>query len=461
MPSTNGRGAEPGAGGTTERVALCMRVSSEEQRERETIRERTRAGIHRAFRNGRHFGAAPYGYRADKQGYLRVVEEEAEIVREIIGRVAEGSSLYAETKRLNGLGIPTPGWRYSSGKTRPGAAAWTVRTVSNIVHQTAYSGTHQVKIKKADGDKDTIEQMVPPILSEAAICEGLQERAAAALKENKRYPDRKNSRRYLLRGLIKCAECGGACTGHPATSRGRKWYYYICRPGRPNQLAPGTVPVRPHSPAYVNAEWVEDLVWADVRRFLENPGEVLERVREQSGTLDAAEADRKTEERRKDLAKRLAGRQAEKDRYIRTYAQGHISEVELAVYLADLKNQTDNLRMLLTAVEAEISQQREQEQLADTTEVWLRTLRERIEEVEGDTLEAFQARQRLVKLLVQSISAGKHPEDERVELQITYRFGPPPAESPPDELEPALPTAPVVPLKNGSLSYRTKRSKSG
>ncbi len=60
-------------------------------------------------------------------------------------------------------------------------------------------------------------------------------------------------------------------------------------------------------------------------------------------------------------------RQAEKDRYVRTYVQGHISEEELEVYLADLKNQTDNLRLLLTSIEAERSQKREETELADTT----------------------------------------------------------------------------------------------
>lgn len=116
---------------------------------------------------------------------------------------------------------------------------------------------------------------------------------------------------------------------------------------------------------YLNAVWLEDLVWTDVCRFLENPGEVLERVREQiGGANDGGEF----EARREDLTKRLAGRQAEKDRYERTYAQGHISEEELEVYLADLKNQTDNLRLLLASVEAELSQKREQAELADTTE---------------------------------------------------------------------------------------------
>jgi hypothetical protein len=36
----------------------------------------------------------------------------------------------------------------------------------------------------------------------------------------------------------------------------------------------------------VRAEWLEELVWSDVRRFLENPGEVLERLREQHDAAD-------------------------------------------------------------------------------------------------------------------------------------------------------------------------------
>jgi len=92
----------------------------------------------------------------------------------------------------------------------------------------------------------------------------------------------------------------------------------------PQEAAP------PHKASFVSAEWLEELVWSDVRRFLENPGEVLERLREQH---DAADDAREFEARRKELAKRLAAKQAEKDRYIRAYAQGHISEEELDVYL--------------------------------------------------------------------------------------------------------------------------------
>ena len=72
---------------------------------------------------------------------------------------------------------------------------------------------------------------------------------------------------------------------------------------------------------------------------------------------------------RDELAKRLAAKQAEKDRYVRLYAQGQVTEGELDVYLTDLKDQTDNLRLLLGSVEAELSQQQKQAELADSTEL--------------------------------------------------------------------------------------------
>lgn len=249
-------------------------------------------------------------------------------------------------------------------------------TVSNIIRQSAYSGIHRVK---TNGGKDIIEQPVP-----AVIEPDLQERAIAILKENKGYPNRKNDRKYLLRGLVRCATCAGACTGHRSSKRGKNYHYYACRAAKTYNF--GAAP--PHKPSYVRAEWLEGLVWSDVRRFLENPGEVLERLHEQH---DAADGAGELEARRKGLAKRLAAKQAEKDRYVRAYAQGHISEEELAVYVADLKNQTDNLRLLLTSIEAELSQQQERTALTDPTRAWLLSLRRRLVEVEEDAPEAFSA----------------------------------------------------------------------
>jgi hypothetical protein len=175
---------------------------------------------------------------------------------------------------------------------------------------------------------------------------------------------------------------------------------------------------------------LEDLVWGEVKQFLENPGATLERVREQFADADESV---ELQARHSDLTKRLAAKQAEKDRYVRLYAQGHISEDELETYLLDLKNQIGNLRLLIESAEADVSRSTEERLTAESTEAWLLTLRKRIAEVEEDTPEAFAKRRRLVGLLVEGIVLGRD-ENGQTNVEITYRFGPPDAPSDEDGL---------------------------
>jgi hypothetical protein len=188
-------------------------------------------------------------------------------------------------------------------------------------------------------------------------------------------------------------------------------------------------PASSHTAPGVSAPWLEELVWSDVKRFITNPGEAFRAVREQlhdeGGTEDLGA-------RLEGLEKRLAAKQGEKDRYVRLYAQGHISEGELETYLADLKNQISNLRLLIEATKADLAQRRERGQVADSTVAWLSLFRERAEEVEEDTPEAFFKRQQLVCLLVEGITLSSD-EDGETTVVVTYRFGPPKSG------EPALP----------------------
>jgi DNA invertase Pin-like site-specific DNA recombinase len=87
--------------------------------ERASIKQRTLDGLHRAHRKGRYMGPVPLGYRADEDGRLEIVPEEAEIVREIISNIAAGSTLYSEAARLNALDIRPPSWKYASDKKSP------------------------------------------------------------------------------------------------------------------------------------------------------------------------------------------------------------------------------------------------------------------------------------------------------------------------------------------------------
>jgi site-specific DNA recombinase len=396
---------------------IFQMLASFAEYERETIGERTRAGLHRALRNGKFPGRLPYGYKLSSEAdesSLVVVEEEARIVREIIANIASGSTLYSESKRLNDEGVPSPGWRFKG--ERHHGRAWSPSTVGRIVHQSAYSGVHKVR----HGNEGFIERPVPPIVEP-----GLHKRALAELEANlhRASPARVRKHRYLLSGLVRCGVCGyacGGCTSSVVVADGsvKPYRYYRCGSTRA-ELGARSVPA--HRAPSVSAPWLEDLVWTDVKRFIRNPGEVLERVREQlrGEGDDTAELGARCE----DLAKRLAAKHSEKERYIRLYAQGHISEEELETYLADLKNQISNLRLLIEAADADLSARQESAELADTTYAWLTALRERVEEIEEDTPDAFKKRQQLVRLLVEKIVATRD-EDGNTTIEITYRFGP-------------------------------------
>ena len=159
-----------------------------------------------------------------------------------------------------------------------------------------------------------------------------------------------------------------------------------------------------------------------MRTFVDNPGEVLERVREQglSSGVDAAEAEGRLER----LKERLAERREAKAEHVRAFvaAKGGISEDEFAEYTADLNTQIENLQLLISSADADLDAH-EEERLAAATEAWLLTLRQRLAEVEGGTDEARRQRGELVELLVEKIIVAENRDCGATGL-ITYRFRP-------------------------------------
>ena len=100
---------------------------------------------------------------------------------------------------------------------------------------------------------------------------GIQRRAEAALEANKHRasPERKGARRYLLSGLVRCDICGFACSERTAPGEGKDYSYYGCMSNRRERGAARRV--HPHRIRNVSAPWLEELVWADVKRFVTNP----------------------------------------------------------------------------------------------------------------------------------------------------------------------------------------------
>ncbi len=92
--------------------------------------------------------------------------------------------------------------------------------------------------------------------------------------------------------------------------------------------------------------------------------------------------------------------------------------------LTDLKNQVENLRLLIASVESDLARQQENRMVAESTEAWLLTLQKNLSQVERDTEEAFEARRELTNLLVERITISRN-EEGHPQIDVTYRFGPP------------------------------------
>jgi len=376
--------------------------------EKATINERTQDGKNRAYRGGAQPGLIPYGYDIAEVGSFVVVEEEAQVVRTIIRNVAHGATLFTEAKRLNLEGVPSPGKKYRRQARRHGTT-WSPIAISRIVGRRAYSGTHVIHSSAGD-----IEREVP-----AVVPGELQERAIARLRDNKRYSGGRPVRKYILRGLIRCEACDWNYSGLSRKREARYDFRYACPSSSSRRFDPHA---RRKGCPFLDALWLEGLVWRDIRTFVENPGEVLESVKEQMEEQQG-QAD-EIEKRRGSLAKRLAAAQGEKDKFVRLYAAGHLDDQELEIHLLDLKNRISNLKMLMEAAKADLVREEQDAAAAKSTAVWLASLRERVEELEEDTEEAWQDRRELVEHLVERITVGR-TEDGRAKVRITYKFAPP------------------------------------
>lgn len=178
---------------------------AEQESEMKSVRIKA-AVKERVVKSGKTTGGVLYGWR-------RVVEfdargnrvawhdephpEQAEIVREVVARVAAGETSHAICADLNGRGVPT-----AKAATRDGRVSgkWELSTIRSLVLRPANVGrvVHHGAV-------------VPGLVADApALVEvGLWETACAVLRDPQRRSATDNRIRRLLSGLALCDACGG------------------------------------------------------------------------------------------------------------------------------------------------------------------------------------------------------------------------------------------------------------
>ncbi|PRX21225.1 DNA invertase Pin-like site-specific DNA recombinase [Orenia metallireducens] len=164
-------------------------------------------GMNEKASSGGALGEPPYGYSInDDTGKFDIYEPEAEVVRYIYQEYIKGGSLrsigvdlrkngkklfgeVALTKKSKAIG--------NEGKHKDQKLTWRANTVKRVLNNKAYLGEFH-------WNEQIIEDNHPPIIKIKDF-DLVQE----LLDKNKR-SRRRNSKDYLLKGLVSCAECGGS-----------------------------------------------------------------------------------------------------------------------------------------------------------------------------------------------------------------------------------------------------------
>jgi len=309
--------------------------------ERAKIMERTRRGRLHAARHGAVsvLGKAPYGYRyvpkkeADGEAHYEILFEEARVAQQIfewVGR--ERITMHEVCRRLAA----------NSVKTRSGNVKWDRGTIQGILKNPAYMGQAafgktrigppRPRLRQAKGVPDPAHNAhsvydVPAdewirIPVPALITPALFEVVREQLLENQTSArERRSGASYLLQGLLGCKHCGHALYGKKLSlgaRRGREvtYAYYRCVGSDAYRFGGSRICQNKQ----VRTDLLEDAVWAEVMRLLNNPKSLEKEYKRRLSSTRKADSSQIQSEQTK-LRNSIA-------RMIDSYAEGLIDKQE-------------------------------------------------------------------------------------------------------------------------------------
>ncbi len=194
------------------------------KKERLQIRERTMRGRLKNAKDGTlNYKRKLYGYHLTDSGRV-YSDTESPIVRGLFASVLEGHSLRGIASELNRRGTPTP----------MGSSIWWANSIKSILNNPAYAGrTVAFRFKRetryAEGRKkingsvlrDETEWIEIPDITPAIVDQETFDAVQRQLRINQKEKRRPVKHNYLLRGFIRCANCGRAYTPQPSRNSRR------------------------------------------------------------------------------------------------------------------------------------------------------------------------------------------------------------------------------------------------
>ena len=243
--------------------------------ELDNLRERSTLGKRGTAKQGRvPTGRLPYGYRVGDDGRAEVNEEHAEVVRRIFQMyVHEGMGSTSIAVRLTDEGIPT----------QTGKPLWRQSYIHYVLGNETYTGTWVYGRERHVSTEDGMRSYAQPedawigVPVPRLIDDETWERAQALKKQRSRRARRNTKVLYLLQHLLRCGECGhnfhAKSTWSTTSVRNGQQYRYdltVSPPLLQVQRYAEPAPEVPCARHYIRAERLEEPVWGEVKRMIQN-----------------------------------------------------------------------------------------------------------------------------------------------------------------------------------------------
>lgn len=262
-----------------------------------------------------------YGYKYDKEKDILVINQEEKEVLELMVEML----LYQE-RSCNQIAQELS----KRGIEAPNGNVWYQTTVTRILRNENYKGIFhhgKTRVVQTEGKKKQVPRpkeewiaiKIPQLIDDETYVK-IQDKIDSFAKNKGR-----KSKDYLLKGIAKCGRCGGAA-GSGITSKVKDgiYKYYACRKKASKGYEVGSGEnVNECKGRNWRVDIVDDFVWLQVQKILQNPTQLAEKFANQNNDKEKIEAFKAKQVK---LNKKLEELSKEESNYILLFGKGKISE---------------------------------------------------------------------------------------------------------------------------------------
>ena len=274
------------------------------------LSQKVQRGLKESYPKGHYTGGSiTYGYDVvDKK--MVINSDEAQIVREIFTKYAQGYTAVSLVKDLKERGVRTKQGVYLN-----------VQKIYKIIINTKYIG----KVKHGEVVYDNI---YPPIIDETTW-----QKVQDIHTDNQHTPGRKKDIfDFILSGKLYCGDCHRLMVGESGTSKnGRIYYYYSCLSKRRRK--------QPCKLKSVEKQWLEDIVINSTWSMLTDKG-VIRHIAESLCKIHENESKKNSKLKSLESQKQIAEKSSRN--LIAAIEQGIITE-QTKIRLKELEAQIQGL----------------------------------------------------------------------------------------------------------------------